>query len=127
MESLGPILFDLFIILASAKLAAEVFSRLRQPAVIGEILVGVLIGPFALGWIGLPDTSLLEAFHGEATASEALGMVYRVLAEIGIIILLFQVGLETRASELFQVGRRALVVATLGVAVPFILGYGYFL
>ena len=98
------ILFDLFIILTAAKVMAEVFERLRQPAVVGEILAGVVIGPALLGWV-------------EPSA------IIGILAEFGVIFLLFNVGLETKPQAIFQVGRRALTVGVLGVVLPFAAGY----
>jgi Kef-type K+ transport system membrane component KefB len=88
----------------AAKLAAEIFERLKQPAVAGEILAGVVIGPSVLGLVS--PSELTEA-----------------LSEIGVIFLLFLVGLETKPADIFRVGWRALLVAILGVAVPFIAGY----
>jgi Kef-type K+ transport system membrane component KefB len=98
------VLLTLFIMMAAAKVLAEIFERLRQPAVVGEILAGVLIGPSILGWV---------------TPSE----ITNTLAEIGIIFLLFTIGLETRPAAIFKVGMRATLVAVLGVAVPFVCGY----
>lgn len=98
------VLLTLFLILAAAKLMAEIFERLRQPAVIGEILAGVVIGPSLLGWIvpsELTDT----------------------LAEVGVIFLLFTVGLETKPATIFHVGKRAAIVAVLGVITPFVAGW----
>lgn len=97
------ILLTLFLILAAAKLMAEIFERLRQPAVVGEILAGIIIGPSLLGW---------------ATPNE----ITNTLAEIGVIFLLFTVGLETQPAAIFRVGQRAFLVATLGVIVPFLAG-----
>ncbi|MEW6735115.1 MAG: cation:proton antiporter [Acidobacteriota bacterium] len=99
-----PVLFNLFVIFLAAKLSAEIFERLRQPAVVGEILAGVLIGKSVLG--------LVEP--SEVTST---------LSEIGVILLLFTVGLEINPSALFRVGARALLVAVLGVIVPFIAGW----
>jgi Na+:H+ antiporter len=101
----GDILLSLFIALLAAKLAAELFERLRQPAVVGEILAGIIIGPAVLRLI--QPTAVMDA-----------------LAEIGVIFLLFTVGLETRPSDIFRVGRRATAVAILGVIVPFVAGWG---
>ena len=100
----AAILLDLFIMLAAAKLMAEVFERLRQPAVVGEILAGVVIGPSILGWVAPSE-------------------IINILAEFGVIFLLFNVGLETKPSSLFQVGKRAVMVGVLGVILPFIAGY----
>lgn len=94
----------LFIIVAAAKIAAEIFERLRQPAVVGEILAGVLIGPSVLGWVE----------PNEITKS---------LAEIGVIFLLFSVGLETKPSSILKVGKTAAIVAVAGVALPFVGGW----
>lgn len=98
------VLLTLFIMLAAAKLMAELFERLRQPAVAGEILAGVIIGPSLLGL----------AAPSEITA---------ILAEIGVIFLLFNVGLETKPAAILKVGKRAAVVAVLGVLVPFAGGW----
>lgn len=98
------ILLSLVIMFAVAKLLAEVFERLRQPAVVGEILAGILIGPSLLGWV--KPTEIIS-----------------VLAEIGVIFLLFAVGLETKPQAIFKVGKKAFLVAVLGAAVPFAAGY----
>lgn len=102
----GELLFGLFAIFVVAKLAAELFERLRQPAVVGEILAGVLIGPSVLGWVG----------PNEVTAA---------LAEIGVILLLFSVGLEVKPRAIFKVGPLALLVASAGVVLPFGAGWGF--
>jgi Kef-type K+ transport system membrane component KefB len=100
----GKLLFTLFVMYVAAKLAAEIFERLKQPAVAGEIIAGVIIGPGALALVA--PTELTGA-----------------LSEIGVIFLLFLVGLETKPADIFGVGLRALLVAVLGVIVPFIFGY----
>ncbi|MCH7577759.1 MAG: cation:proton antiporter [Chloroflexi bacterium] len=126
MEGITGILVDLFVLFAAAKVAGELFTRLRQPPIVGEVLAGVLIGPHALGLIGLPDSALIELFGGdEKAAEEALTVVLDVIAELGVIILLFFVGLETRLSELLEVGGRAAMVAVLGIIFPFILGFAF--
>ena len=125
MSTIGFILLQFFTIFVSAKLAGELFHRLKQPEVIGEILVGVLLGSHALGLIGEPSGSFIDAFHDEATAREALHLVLDSVGELGVIVLLFVVGLETRLSDLIRVGPRAVVVAAMGVVVPFGLGYGF--
>jgi len=100
----GKLLWTLFVMFVAAKLAAELFERLKQPAVAGEILAGVLIGPSVLKLVA----------PGELTDA---------LAEIGVLFLLFLVGLETKPADIFRVGARALLVAVLGVVVPFIAGF----
>jgi Kef-type K+ transport system membrane component KefB len=98
------VLVTLFLMLVAAKVMAELFERLRQPAVAGEILAGVIIGPSLLGW----------AAPTEITTT---------LAEIGVIFLLFTVGLETKPAAIFRVGRSAAIVAVLGVILPFLGGW----
>lgn len=100
----APVLLSLLIILAAAKIMAEVSERLGQPAVLGEILAGVLIGPSLLGWVASSD-------------------IIKILAEVGVIFLLFNVGLETKPRDIFRVGKRAVIVAVLGVVLPFIAGF----
>lgn len=100
------ILFTLFIIFASAKILAEIFERLKQPAVVGEILAGVLIGPSVLALVK----------SSEVTSA---------LSEIGVILLLFTVGLEVHPSSLLKVGKRAMLVALAGVILPFFAGWGF--
>ncbi|MEY2600589.1 MAG: hypothetical protein RLZZ142_2848 [Verrucomicrobiota bacterium] len=102
------LLLPLFVMFLAAKVLAELFERLRQPAVAGEILAGVLIGPSVLGWVN--PTEVTHAF-----------------SEMGVVFLLFQVGLETKPSSILKVGRQAFLVATLGIGVPFLGGMGVML
>ncbi len=99
-------LLQLLAIFVSAKVAGELFERVRLPSVLGEILAGVALGPFALNWINPSDT-----IHS--------------VAEIGAIFVLFSAGLETSPHDLIRVGRKALLVAVAGVVAPFVLGFGY--
>ncbi len=104
MENPSQVLFQLFVLLLATKLGDELFKRIGQPALVGEILGGVLVGPAVLGWFQItPETSLF--------------------AEIGAVLLLFEIGVDTRIGEVIQVGRTALAVAVLGVIVPFVGGY----
>jgi len=104
MDHLTQILIQLFAILLAAKLGNEIFRRLGQPTVVGEILGGVIAGPAVLGVY-------------EVNAETEL------FAEIGVVLLLFQVGLETRLHDLLRVGRTALAVGILGVILPFAGGF----
>lgn len=122
----AEILLALFIILVSAKIMAEIFERLRQPAVVGEILAGIIIGPSVLGWVYPADFIVFIRQAGDVvpdltnfTFAEFIG----ILAEIGVIFLLFNVGLETKPQAILSVGKRAFVVAILGVVIPFVSGY----
>jgi Kef-type K+ transport system membrane component KefB len=100
-----PLPLALLIIFGSAKLLAEVCERLGQPGIVGEILAGAVVGPSVLGWI---------------TPNETL----KALSDLGVMFLLFGVGLEVKASELLKVGGKATLVATIGVIVPFFAGWG---
>src|SRR5437660_11604516 len=87
---------SMLIVFGSAKLLAELFERLNQPGIVGEILAGILIGPSVLGWIA-PDEFL------------------SALANLGAMFLLFRVGLHVKSSELMKAGGTAALAATLGV------------
>ncbi len=94
----------LLLVFGSAKLLAEVFERLKQPGIVGEILAGVLLGPSVLAWIA--PNELLTA-----------------LADIGVMFLLFRVGLDVKPSALLRLGGTATAVAASGVIVPFLMGW----
>jgi Na+:H+ antiporter len=104
------ILGGLAIILAAAKLGGDLATRARQPAVLGELVAGVLLGN--LGLIGI------TGLQGLAT-----NPTLEALAQVGVIILLFEVGLESTVRDMVKVGATALLVATLGVIAPFALGW----
>jgi Kef-type K+ transport system membrane component KefB len=94
---------SMLIVFVTAKAMAELFERLGQPGIVGEILAGVLIGPSVLGW--LAPNEFLTA-----------------LSELGVMFLLFRVGLDVKSSELLKVGGTATLVAASGVVVPFFMG-----
>lgn len=97
------------IILVAAKIGAEVFERCNQPPVLGELLCGIFLGN--LGLAGMHSFDILKDAPFLAVA-----------AEVGVILLLFEVGLESDLEELLAVGRSAVVVALLGIAAPIALG-----
>ncbi|MEO8803029.1 MAG: cation:proton antiporter [Rudaea sp.] len=99
----GEVLLSLFIVFVAAQIGAEIAQRLKLPGVVGEIAAGCVVGPSLLGWV---------------QPAQALD----VLAEIGVVLLLFSVGLETRLDEMKRVGRSAALVGVLGVIVPLALG-----
>lgn len=68
VEDITSILLNLFIIFTAAKLAGTLFRRLGLPSIVGEVLAGVLLGPYALGWIGVPNSSLVHLFGGDSQA-----------------------------------------------------------
>ncbi len=96
---------NLLALLLAARILAETAVRLRVPPVLGELAAGVILGPSLLGWLA-PDE------------------VIKLLAEIGIILLLFEVGLETDIRRLVNAGRQSVLVAVAGFVAPFLLGYG---
>ena len=118
-ESPGPghtdpvalVVLALALILVVATLAGDLATRLGQPAVLGELLVGVLLGNLTLvGFAGL------EHLKSDASLD--------MFARVGVLLLLFEVGLESTVGQMLQVGRSALLVALLGVAAPFALAWG---
>lgn len=108
---LALILGNLLIIILVARLAAELSERVKIPAVLGEIVAGIIIGPSVLG--------LIDPIKHLDVANMVL-----LLGEIGVILLLFQVGLEMDLGEMAKVGKPALLVALIGVVVPFAAGFG---
>jgi Kef-type K+ transport system membrane component KefB len=110
-EKVAAVLFSLVIILVAAKLGGHVFERLRLPAVLGELIGGIVLGNLSL--VGYAGLEFLK--HED---------VVDVLAEIGVIFLLFEVGLESNVGDLMRVGLSSFLVASLGVIAPFFLGFG---
>jgi len=97
-------LLQLLAILVASRIFAELAIRLKAPSVIGELLAGVILGPSLLGLIEPTQT-------------------FRLLAEIGIILLLFEVGLETDVMQLVRAGGKSVMVAIAGFVLPFVLGF----
>lgn len=111
-HGLNPaVLIGAAIMLVLAKLAGEIFERLHQPAVLGELCAGIVLGNLVI--LGFTRTETLKT--NETIAA---------LAELGVIILLFEVGLESDLGEMLEVGWSSLLVAVLGVMGPFVLGWG---
>ena len=108
METIIEKFLEIAIILVAAKFGAELMRRINQPAVIGELVIGIIIGYYGLG--------LLPHFES--------GDVVSTLAEIGVVLLLFEVGLETNLDEFIELGSTSLLVALIGVVAPFALGFG---
>jgi len=105
------VLVALVVILLAAKLGGDLFERIHQPAVLGELVMGMIIGNVhLLGW------DFFEPFKHDITLE--------ILAELGVIILLFEVGLESTVREMMKVGLASFMVALFGVIAPFFLGWG---
>lgn len=105
-----PLPLTMLIVFGAAKLLAELFENLNQPGLVGEILAGLIIGPSLLGWI-----------HADALAP---GGLLGSLADLGVMFLLFRVGLEVKASELVRIGGTAALVAASGVVFSLVLVWG---
>jgi Kef-type K+ transport system membrane component KefB len=97
------VLLGLFILLLAAKLGEEVFRRVGQPGVVGELAGGFIVGPYALGLVTPGETAM-------------------VMSEIGVVILLFSVGLEVRTDDLLAVGRAAVATAVIAMLLPIAAG-----
>ena len=98
------VFLGLFVLFVAAKIGEEIARRLGQPSVVGELLGGVVVGPYALGWAQLTEPAA-------------------VFSEVGVVILLFAVGLEVRIDDLLAVGRSAAVTAVVGMLLPIAGGY----
>jgi len=109
-DALVPVVLALAVILAAAKLGGDVAQRIGQPAVLGELVIGVLVGNLSLLGVG---------WFRFITVNATIG----VLAQLGAVILLFEVGLESTVRDMMQVGMRSLVVAVLGIVAPWALGW----
>jgi len=106
-----PVLLGLVIIMIAAKVGGEIAERVSQPAVLGELVAGVILGNLVL--VGYHGLDFLATNEGIA-----------IIAEIGVVLLLFEVGLESNVREMMSVGTSSLLVALLGVVAPFFLGWG---
>ncbi|MDR1404697.1 MAG: cation:proton antiporter [Candidatus Methanoplasma sp.] len=116
---IGSILIMLAVLIVLARIGSRVFGRLGMPGLIGEIVVGIAIANLTIGdtsFLGMLDISIGD--HPSQNYE-----VVEIFAELGVIFLLFSVGLETKVKDLISVGRAAMLVAVLGVIMPFIAGF----
>jgi len=104
------------ILLFAAKLMAELFLRLKLPIVLGELIAGMIVGPFALGGLQIIDGKQLLQINDEI----------KILGEMGAIVILFMAGLEMTPKEFLKGGKAAFIVGTLGVVIPFFVGLAVF-
>mgnify|MGYP006268377177 CR=1 FL=1 len=134
---LAGVLLSLVTIYIASKIGGELCSRINLPPVLGELVGGVVIGVSVLGLLAFPESgataedSLIMAFLERTTdltpetiepVFAAQGEVITVLSELGVVILLFEIGLESDLKELLQVGPQAALVAVTGVVAPFVGG-----
>src|SRR5687767_4629569 len=110
------VIISLGILLFAAKLMAELFHKIKLPVVLGELLAGIIVGPFALG--------ALPLFNGEPLV--VLDETVRHIGEISAIVILFIAGLEITPREFLRGGAASFTVGSLGVVVPFFVGYYVF-
>ncbi len=128
----APLFAAIVLILFFAKVAGDLFERVGMPAVLGELTVGIVLGNIAMISAGLlgPEHSWHMMDFLKAPPEHSIGDVYntgaalKMLAEIGVVLLLFEVGLETSVRDMMKVGGSAMLVAVLGVLVPLALGLG---
>ncbi len=107
------IIISLSILLFSAKIFAEIFQRIKQPIVLGELLAGIIVGPYALG--GLP------LFDGQPLV--VLDETVKHIGELAAIVILFIAGLEITPREFLRGGAASFTIGALGVIVPFAVGF----
>jgi Kef-type K+ transport system membrane component KefB len=127
-DLLIPVLVQLIVIVIVARVAGIVARKIGQPIVVGEIVAGLLLGPSLFGWL-FPDlfqTIFKPSLPGidDALTRAAFPKIFEVLKELGLIFLLFLIGLEFEFSHLKQNGRAALSISLVGVLLPFGLGAG---
>lgn len=134
---LAAVLLSLIVVFLASKLGGEICARIDLPPVLGELVGGVIVGISALHLLVFPDgissvneSVLMRLLDFTSTADQqslttifdAASEVISVLAEMGVVILLFEIGLESDLKELLKVGPQATVVAVVGVVTPFTLG-----
>ncbi|VTS06272.1 cation:proton antiporter [Tuwongella immobilis] len=127
-ELLLPILMQLVIIIAVARIAATLFRRLGQPNAVGEILAGLAMGPSLFGWLAPEWSAMIFQPHFEsvpqAMSNVAIPKIFLILSQIGLILLLFQIGLEFDFGHLKQFGGSAVAISLSGIIVPMVTGIG---
>jgi Kef-type K+ transport system membrane component KefB len=134
---LAGVMLSLVVVYLASKIGGELSNRLGFPPVLGELVGGVLVGVSALHLLVFPDTGVdgssslvmqillsTDGLTPEAVnpTFKATGEVISILSDLGVIILLFEIGLESNLNELMKVGIQAILVAVVGVTVPFVVG-----
>ena len=119
---IAQVILALAVIFILAKVSSRIFAKLGVPGLIGEIILGILIVSIPIGDYSLFDWIASE-FDPSPGSSNTVHEIVEIFSELGVIFLLFTVGLETKVTDLTSVGKAALLVAVMGVIVPFIVGY----
>jgi len=134
---LAGVLLSLVVIYLASKIGGEVCSRINLPPVLGELVGGVVVGISVLNLLAFPESvaddtqaplvTFLQMTAGTSpetaiAAFHSFSEVISVLSELGVVILLFEIGLESDLQELIRVGPQAAIVAVVGVVVPFVVG-----
>lgn len=113
-QPLPRFLLQLLVVLAVAKLAGALMQRIGQPAVIGEMLAGIVLGPSLFGWVW-------PALHGALFPADGLG-AFKLISQLGVLVFMFAAGAEFELSRLRGQRRLAVVVGHAGIALPFLFG-----
>jgi Kef-type K+ transport system membrane component KefB len=120
-DPVAEVLLAIFIILLLAKVVGDVVERAGMPAVLGELAVGILLG----NWYFITGSNVFDFFTPHPDDAHAMtGNTLDILSRIGVVLLLFEVGLESRVKEMMSVGVSSLLVALIGVVAPMLLGFG---
>jgi Kef-type K+ transport system membrane component KefB len=122
-DALRPLLVQLIVIILAARAGAAVARWLRQPSVVGEIVAGLVLGPSVFGAVA-PEWFAAVFGRGAGAAGGALEASLTSLSQIGLVLLLFMIGIEFDFSHVRRQGRTAAAVSVAGVALPFALGLG---
>ncbi|AIZ56316.1 glutathione-regulated potassium-efflux system protein KefB [Candidatus Methanoplasma termitum] len=119
MEDIPAIILQIFVLLLLSKILGSLFERVKLPKLIGEILAGAV---FINMIIFVPEFSTLMKFSIEGFNSDTTENFFHIMGELGIVFLLFAVGLETKFSDMMKVGKTASYIAVFGIAIPFVGG-----
>ena len=115
---ISSILAMLAVLIILAYIGSKLFEKFGMPGLIGEIIIGIIIANFVIG-----DWSLLDVLDIDIELHNENYNIIELFAELGVIFLLFSIGLKTRVCELLSVGRAAMLVAFMGVLIPFVAGF----
>lgn len=118
-DAFSKILLLLLLVLLVAKIGGDLFERIGQPAVLGELVFGILLGN-----LSLINTPVLNHFTDQVLHDPKVDLFMSLLSEIGVVLLLFETGVCATVSEMLSVGLSSFLVAVAGVIAPMVLGFG---